>query len=535
MPDAVVIGSGPNGLVAANMLADEGWEVVVLEAQSRPGGAVRSSELIEPGYVNDEFSAFYPLGAGSPVIQALELEKYGLEWCRSTYVVANPTLSGLCPILSTDIDETIASFDKAEDAEAWHQMSRLWDRVGSTVVDALFSPMPPVRAGLKMAQLLSPSDLRDFARFAVVPVKRMGEELFAGEAPRLLLTGLSLHADFFPESSASGFFGWLLAMLGQNVGFPVPKGGAGALTDALVNRLRHLGGEVMCNKSVASIQVRRGRAHGVLLEDGTEIGADRAVVADVDAVKLYRSLIPRDDVPSSVLTQIRSFHRDFATVKVDWNLDSPIPWSCEGARQAGTVHLNESVVDLTMQAAQVSAGMTPDNPLVLMGQQSMTDPSRQPAGKETAWAYTHIPFSSASETDRVVDSIEQRVEALAPGFASHVRGRYIASPANIESRDVNLVGGSLGGGTAQLHQQLIFRPPASWGRPETPVRGLYLASSSVHPGPGVHGACGSNAARTALLHWNHKRAFSMLRVVAKPFRREREGYVPKPRLEPEES
>ena len=499
MVDAVVIGSGPNGLVAANLLADAGWVATVLEAQPTPGGAVRSSELLEPGFVNDHCSAFYPLGAGSPVMKALELEKYGLRWCHAPYVIAHPASDGSCPVISRDIDETCASL--GVDGDAWRALYAIWEAKGDELLDALFTPFPPVRNGLRITRGLAWKEIVRLARFAVLPVRRMGEEYFESSEARRLIAGLALHVDLLPEANLSGFYGYLLAGLGQSVGFPSPAGGAGQLTAAMIKRLETKGGAVRCNARVSEVLVRNGRASGVKIDGGEVIGVSQAVMADVDATQLYTQLLPAHLVPADVKRDIRRFQYDSATVKVDWNLDAPVPWAAGAARSAGTVHIAEDIDELSVTASELARNVVPANPFLLFGQQSMTDPTRSPAGKETAWAYTHIPFEAsldADELERFADKMQARVELLAPGFTGSIRKRLVTGPADFERANANLARGALGGGTAQLQQQLIFRPVSGLGRPETSIPGLFLASSSAHPGGGVHGACGANAARAAL-------------------------------------
>lgn len=514
MPDAVVIGSGPNGLVAANLLADRGWSVVVCETSDRYGGAVKSSELIEPGYVNDEFSAFYPLAAASSIIRDLHLEDHGLRWRRAPIVLAHPGDDGHCPVLSTNIDVTAASLDAATpgDGDAWRKLYELYERVGDGITGALFTPFPPIRSTLKIVGALKPSELLQFARFATLPVRRLVEEEFEGAAARRLFAGNALHADFTPETAIGGFFGWLLMCLGQDVGFPVPEGGAGKLAEALVRRLESKGGEVRLSSGVRRVVVRGGRAVAVETVDGTTIDAAKAIVADVSAPSLYLDLVGPEHLPPSTVSDIKRFQWDLSTIKIDWTLDGPIPWEHEGARQAGTVHVVDDLDHLTMVCAQYATGRIPERPFLLVGQQSMTDPTRQPAGKETAWAYTHVPQVvrgdaggsltgrwDTAETEEFVERMEDEIERKAPGFRALVRGRHVFSPHDLERGNANLAGGAIGGGTAQLHQQLVFRPVPSLGRPETPVPGLYLGSASAHPGGGVHGAPGANAARAAVV------------------------------------
>ena len=496
MPDAVVIGSGPNGLVAANLLADAGWSVEVLEAQSRPGGAVKSSELVEPGFVNDEFSAFYPLAAASPVIRGFELGRWGLEWAHGPLVLAHPATDGTCASLSRDLDETAASLDSfaAGDGDAWRELFSWWDRIGGPFLHALSTPFPPVRAGVRMALRLR-RDLPEFARLASLSVRRLADERFRGEGGGRLIAGNAMHTDLLPESSIGGFFGWFLCALGQTVGYPCARGGASNLTAALVRRLESKGGRVTCDARVHEIVVERGRARAVRSVAG-DVRAERAILADVHAVALYLDLLPRSAVPARVLRAIRRFEHDPATYKVDWTLDGTIPWATDDTRRAPVVHVAESVDELSVTQSEIARGLRPANPFLVLGQYSMADPTRMPAGKEVAWAYTHLPHGAP--TDGLADRMEERIEALAPGFRPLIRARRVSGPADLEAANESLLGGSLNGGTSQLHQQLIFRPIPGLGRPETPVKGLFLASASAHPGGGVHGGPGAIAARAAL-------------------------------------
>ncbi len=514
MTDAVVIGSGPNGLAGANLLADAGWDVLVLEGAEEPGGSVRTGELTEPGFRHDLFSAFYPLGAASPVLRGLELESHGLRWRHHPHVVAHPLRDGRCAVLSRELEQTAASLESFApgDGEAWRELYGLWERVGPRLVESLFRPFPPVRPGLGLLRALGAQELVRFLRFALLPVRRMAEEEFRGAGGGLLLAGNALHADLTPESVAGGLYGWLLCSLGQQVGYPVPEGGAGELTAALVRRLRSRGGALECGVPVAEVLVSGGAATGVRLADGRTIGARQAVLADVGAPALYGGLVGARHLPGRLREDLRRFQYDNATVKVDWALSAPIPWSAEEARGAGTIHVAEGMDALSRHAGQLVQKQIPDAPFLVLGQYAAADPTRQPPGAETAWAYTHVPQTPQGdagpdgltgswderETEVFAARIEEQVELLAPGFRELIRGRHVFVPPTMEEVNANLVHGALNGGTAQLHQQLIFRPTPGLARPETPVDRLYLASSSAHPGGGVHGACGANAARAAL-------------------------------------
>jgi phytoene dehydrogenase-like protein len=513
MPDAVVIGAGHNGLVAANLLADAGWEVSVLEAEREPGGAVRTAELTgQPGFRHDVYSAFHPLAAVSPAIRGLDLEAHGLRWRRAPVGCAHPTADGSCAVLAADVDDTAASLDAfaAGDGDAWRRLYDLWLRLEDDIAAAMVTPMPPVRAAAGIARTLG-ADLPRFLRFAALPVRRLVEEEFRGDGAARLIAGHAAHADLAPETPPSGIFGWALAMAGQRHGFPTPEGGAGELAGALVRRLEARGGTLTCGAPVAEVLVRDGRAVGVRTEGGDTVGARRAVIADVNAASLYGGLVAREHLPSRLLEDMRRLQYDWATFKVDWALDAPIPWSAEPARRSGVVHVSEGIDELTSAAGQIAMGVIPATPSLVMGQYAAVDETRSPPGTDTAWAYTHLPHRvrgdgggeltgawDEREATAFAARIEARVEALAPGFGALVRGRSILTPAGLEAGDRNLIGGSMHGGTTQLQQQAIFRPTPGWGRPETPVAGLYLGSASAHPGGGVHGGPGAIAARAAL-------------------------------------
>src|SRR4051812_19491511 len=503
MADAVVIGAGPNGLVAGNVLADAGWDVVVLEGQPAPGGAVKSGPLTgADGFTHDLFSSFYPMAVASPAIHSLDLDAHGLRWCRSPLVLADPAPDGSCASLSRDIDETAASLDAFApgDGDAWRKLFSLFERVRGPLLDAAFgSPFPPVVAGARPAAVLRGGLVR-FLPFLLLPLPRLAGGQFRGESAARLIAGSALHADLAPESSLGAGFGWILSAIGQHQGWPTPQGGAGELTAAMVRRLESRGGRVECGARVTQVIVRRRRAVGVRLADGREVDARRAVLADVGAPALYRDLVGDGHLPPGTIEDLRRFEYDPGTVKVGWALDAPIPWTAPDARRASTIHVTDSLDRLSIHAGELARGVTPSRPFLIMGQYSMADSSRQPSGAETAWAYTRVPASwDEGETEPFAERIEERVEELAPGFRDLVRARHVFTPQTLEQANPNLVGGAINGGTAQLHQQAIFRPTTrGLGRPETPVRGLFLASASAHPGGGVHGAPGANAARAAL-------------------------------------
>jgi phytoene dehydrogenase-like protein len=501
--DAVVVGAGPNGLVAANALVDAGWDVLVLEAQDAVGGAVRTAEVAAPGFRTDLFSAFYPLAAGSPVIQGLHLEEHGLAWSRAPSVLAHVLDDGRAAVLHAEPEDTAAGLDEVSpgDGDAWLRMFAGWRRIRDPLLDALFSPLPAAGPALRLLRRLGVGGALDLGRLAVLPVRRLADETFRGEGGGLLLTGNAMHSDVPPDAAGSGLFGWLLAMLGQDVGFPVPVGGAGSLADALAARVRAGGGEIVTGTRVERVLVARGRAVGVRTADGALVRARRAVLADVTAPALYRDLVGTKHLPPRLLRDLDRFQWDHPTFKVNWALDHPLPWAAEAARGAGTVHLGVDRRGFVDVAAALSKGEVPARPFLVLGQMTTSDPTRSPRGTESAWAYAHVPHGVDWTADAVAgqaDRMEDALDRVAPGFRDGVVGRFVQSPADLEAADANLVGGAVNGGTSAVHQELVFRPTSGLGRPETPVEGLYLASTSAHPGGGVHGACGWNAARVAL-------------------------------------
>ena len=501
--DAVVIGAGHNGLVAGCLLADAGWDVVVCEATDVAGGAVRSSREVHPDYVSDIFSAFYPLGAGSPAIKALDLGRHGLTWSHPEKVLAHIFPDDRSAVLSRDVDVTAASLDTFAkgDGDAWRRLAEQWNAISPGVLQALFTPFPPIRAGAKLVRSTPTGDLLRLVRMGLSTVRRFGEEQFDGDGGPILLAGNAMHSDVSTEGAGSAVYGWLLCMLGQSVGYPVPVGGAAALIDALVRRLESAGGQLRLSEPVERVLSSSGHATGVRLASGRTITARRAVLADVTAPILFDRLVGRDRLPARFNDDMDNFEWDTSTLKIDWAVNGRIPWTAPGAHGAGTVHLGVDMDGLTRYTGDLATRTVPENPFVLFGQMTTSDPTRSPAGTESAWAYTHLPRGLAVSADVVrahVERVEALVEKHAPGFRDLVVGRLVQSPLDIEHRDPALVGGSVSGGTSQLHQQLVFRPVPGLGGADTPMPRLYLAGSSAHPGGGVHGAPGANAAITAL-------------------------------------
>lgn len=514
--DAIVIGAGPNGLVAANHLIDRGWSVILLEAQSDVGGAVRSADDVHPEFVHDTFSSFYPLAAASPTIRSFELEKHGLEWRHAPAVLGHQLENSEWALLHRDREITARMMETQHpgDGDAWLSLCAGWDRIGEQIIGALLSPFPPVKTGLGVLSRLRSAGGLDLIRMLLTPVTDLGATRFAGAGAQLLLAGNAGHADIPLQSPGSGLMGLLMTMLGQTYGFPVPKGGAGMLSHALARRFEAHGGQILCSTPVVSIDIDRRQATGVRTATGEAFSAGTAIIADVVAPNLYRRLIAPEHLPSRLHKQMEHFTMDPSTVKVDWALDSVIPWASPPPYAPGTFHVADSVEQMTEALSQVSNRTIPAKPFMLAGQMSTCDPTRSPDGTESMWAYAHVPQRSiadagdggirgvwdSSDKERFADRMQDRIERRAPGFGARVLARRVLGPRELEARDANLIGGAINGGTSQLHQQLIFRPVPGLGRAETPIHGLFLGSASAHPGGGVHGAPGMNAARAAIAH-----------------------------------
>jgi len=501
--DAVVIGSGPNGLVSAVALADAGWDVLVLEAADELGGAVRSTAV--DGWVSDRFSSSYPLGVASPVLRALELEEFGLRWAHAPLTLAHllDPDDGDAVAIHSDPGETAASVgrDHPKDGDAWLRLYQDYVKIRGPFLESLLTSWPPVASGLRLARRLgSAGELARFARFMAMPVHRMGQELFEGPRGRALLAGNAFHADAPLSGSVSGTMGWLLSMLAQDVGFPVAEGGSSTLSSALVRRAEHAGAAFVTGTPISALDVSAGKVTAVRTASGETISVRRAVIADVSAQALYGELLPSASVPAGLRRDLENFEWDYPTVKLNYRLSGPIQWRAAQAREAGVVHLGGTADELVHVGADLDTGRLPTAPFLLIGQTTKADASRSPGGQEAVWAYSHLPRGVADDAsaEKLAGRMDRAIERHAPGFLDLVIDRDLQRPSDFVHANASLGLGALGGGTAQLHQQLIFRPTIGLGSPRTVVSGLYLGSSAIHPGPGVHGACGYLAARAAL-------------------------------------
>ena len=358
----------------------------------------------------------------------------------------------------------------------------------------MLAGFPPVRGGLALAAGVGPRGMIGFSRLLAMSAQGLGEKLFRDDGARAWLYGSAMHSDVPPSRSGSAIAAVYLNLLGHGAGWPSPEGGAGSLSSALLSYLRSLGGELRTEALVTRLVGERGRVLGVELAGGERLAAP-IVIADVMPSAL--AALAGDALPARYARALRRYRMGPATLKLDWALDAPIPWMAPGARAAGTVHVGGSAAEVLRSTAP-SAGPA-ERPFMLLGQQSIADPSRAPAGKHTAWAYTHGRDALVLEGDRErhVERMEEQIERFAPGFRDRILARHVLGPADLQARNANLVGGDVGGGSYAL-RQVIFRPVPSLAPYRTPLRGLYIGSAAAFPGGGVHGVPGRAAARLAL-------------------------------------
>jgi len=471
-------------------LAEAGHAVTVVEAAAEPGGAVRSAELTLPGFVHDTCSAFFPMTAASPAFRSLELD---VDWINPDVAMAHVLDDGEIA-LCRSLYGTAASLDAraAGAGEAWRSLvERLWPH-RETLVRAGLGRIPPLRAGARLAAGLR-RDVIELALLGLSSSAAIGRGLFGDDDAAGWLAGSGAHADVSPYAPGSGAFSLGLAFLAHMVGWPFPRGGAGRLTDALVARLVSAGGSVRCGRRVAALEVRHRRAVAVRLGDEERLEADAVVCTASPAVLM--SLLPDAALPTRVARRLRGWRYGLGTLKLDYALAAPVPWRSETARRAGVVHVGGPLPEIAASLADAMAGRVPARPALVVGQQSLFDGSRAPDGQHTLYVYSRVPQDCREDA---ASAVEDRIERFAPGFRSTVLRRCVRTPADVERENPSMRGGDLASGSFELDQQLVFRPDPRLCRHRTPLRGLYAAGAWVHPGAGVHGMSGWNAADTLL-------------------------------------
>jgi phytoene dehydrogenase-like protein len=464
--DAIVIGSGPNGLAAAVTLARAGRSVLVYEAQETIGGGVRSAALTLPGFVHDVCSSIHPLAVASPFFRSLPLSEYGLEWVYSPAALAHPFDDGTAALLERAIEETASTLGK--DAAAYQQLMTplvaSWDRLEEAVLGPLRAPRHPLA-------------LLRFSWRALRSARGVADRWFAEEPARGFFAGLAAHAIMPLERLPSAAFGLMLGMLGHIVGWPFPRGGAQRISEALAAYLRTLGGEIRTGTPIASLD---------------ELPAAGAVLCDVTPRQLLQ--IAGHRLPGRYRRQLQRYRYGPAAFKVDWALAGPIPWIASACARAATVHVGGTLAEIAASERAAWQGRPTEHPFVLVAQHSLFDPTRAPPGQHTAWAYCHVPHGSPVD---MTDRIERQIERFAPGFRERILARSVLPPAGLERYNPNYVGGDINGGVQDLWQ-LFTRPTMRLVPYATAARGLYICSSSTPPGGGVHGLCGYFAAHAAL-------------------------------------
>src|SRR5580658_1407687 len=464
---ACVIGAGPNGLAAAIVLAQAGLRVDVLEAESTPGGAVRTLELTLPGFRHDFGAAVYPLGAGSPFFSSLPLADHGLEWIHSPAPLAHPLDDGTAVILERDLGAARESL--GTDGRAWDNLMRPFVERWAEFAPEVLRPVSMIpRHPWLMAR---------FGMVALQSAKGIAGR-FRDERTRALFAGLAAHSFLSLDEPLSGAFGMLMAVPAHAVGWPIPRGGGQSLTNALCGILATFGGKVSTSSPVASLAALEN--YDLLL-------------CDLTPRKLAK--IGRQRFSEGYKRRLRKYRYGAAAFKVDYALSAPIPWRAAECLRAATVHLGGSFEEIAASEKAVRTGNHAERPFVLLAQPSLFDRSRAPADKHTAWAYCHVPNGSK---ENMLERLENQIERFAPGFRECVLARRVFSPEGLESMDANLVGGDIAGGALDLGQ-FLFRP--TWRQYGTSARDIYVCSASTPPGGGVHGMCGYHAARKALGRW----------------------------------
>jgi len=495
-----VIGAGHHGLAAAVRLSARGYDVVVLEAAGRPGGAVRSAELTQPGFIHDTCSGFFPLTAASPVFRQLDLE---LEWIDP----AIPMVHVLAPgspdeiVLHRDLDATAASLDACAPGAggAWGDLVRTLWPYREALIGAGLAGLPALGPGAALLGRLRGRALK-LAPFAFSSSAGLGRRLLGDERAAGWLAGSGAHADVSPYAAGSGVFSLGLTFLGHVVGWPFPRGGAGRLTEALVARLRDHGGELRCGAAVSAIETRGDRVAAVRLAGEERIPVE-AVICTASPGPLTQ-MLPPGALPGRVERRLQGWRYGLGTVKLDYALSAPVPWISVHARQAGVVHVGGPLGEIAASLADAAAGRFPQRPGLVVGQQSLHDPSRAPAGGgHTLYVYARVPQRPGLTDAEMAERVEQRLESFAPGFGQLVLARSVRSPAAIEAENPSLRGGDLASGSCRPDQQLVLRPSPALCRGRTPLQGLYVAGAWVHPGPGVHGVSGWAAAARLERQW----------------------------------
>jgi phytoene dehydrogenase-like protein len=464
--DAVVVGSGPNGLAAAVALARRGVSVQVLEASDTIGGGARSAELTLPGFIHDICSAIHPMAAASPFFNELPLDRFGLEWIHPSAPLAHPLDDGTAAVMERSVDATADGL--GPDAAAYRKLFGPLAAAGADLFRDLLGPLRIPRHPIAAAR---------FGFRALRSAKGLAESRFTTERARALFGGLVGHAILPLDIVPSAAIGLMLATAGHAVGWPLARGGSQRIADALAGYLRSLGGTIVTGRRVQSLD---------------ELPPARATLLDLTPRQILAIAGPK--LPDRYRRQLERFRYGPGVFKVDWALDGPIPWRAPECRRAATVHVGGTLAEMAVSERDAWEGRHAERPFVLLAQHTPFDASRAPTGKHTAWGYCHVPHGSTTD---MTERIEAQVDRFAPGFRDRILAKHVFAPADLERHNANIVGGDITGGRNTLGQ-LFTRPAVRLNPYSTPVPGLYICSASTPPGGGVHGMCGYFAARSAL-------------------------------------
>ena len=467
-PDAVIVGSGPNGLAAGIVLAREGRSVLVLEGKETIGGGARTEELTLPGFHHDICSAIHPMSVVSPFIRDLPLAEHGLEWAWSPMAVAHPLDDGTAATLEVDVDATAERL--GVDAQAYRKLMSPFAKRARQLFDEILRPIsafPPPK---------HPFLLAHFGLLGLQSAMHLAKRFRTPHA-RALFGGSAAHSFLALDRIGSSSFGLALMLAGHATGWPAAKGGSAAIVAAMASYLRSLGGEIRTGHAVRSLN---------------DVPPSRVVIFDVTPRQLAN--IAGDQLPSRYVKKLRRFRYGSGAFKVDWALDGPIPWTAEACARSATVHVCGTLEEIAQHEYETFHGRVTDKPFVLVAQQSMFDPTRAPAGKHTGWAYCHVPNGSTVD---MTEAIERQIERFAPGFRDRILARHTINTAQYEEHNPNMVGGDIAGG-ANTMTQFLTRPFPKLDPYATPNERLFIGSSSTPPGAGVHGMCGYWAAHSAL-------------------------------------
>jgi phytoene dehydrogenase-like protein len=464
--DAVIVGSGPNGLTAAITLAHAGLSVLVVEGKETPGGGSRTEELTLPGFRHDICGAIHPIGVVSPVFQKIGLEKYGLEWVNARVPMAHPLDDGTAALLEHGLEQTGDTL--GPDADAWKEMMSPFLKWGSDFFEDILRPIRIPKHPLMMAR---------FGLLGLRSCESLVKSKFRGDHARALFTGCAAHSILPLDGFGTASFGLVLALAGHAIDWPCARGGSSSIIDALINCLKSLGGEVETGRMIRHLD---------------ELPESRVVL--FDTAPRHLSAIAGDKLSSGYRRKLERFRMGSGVFKIDYALDGPIPWRAEGCHRAATVHVAGRYEEVLKSEHEMSHGIPPEKPFVLVAQQSLIDATRAPEGKQTGWAYCHVPPGCTVD---MTDAIESQIERFAPGFRDLILARHTIPPAALERHNPNMIGGDIGGGSNDL-MQFIFRPFPRIDPYSTSNEKIYLCSSSTPPGGGVHGMCGYLAAKSAL-------------------------------------